>query len=327
MKRLFLLLTALILMLSLISCEDTGNERVTTDEGSGQPIGTTLPSTTTAPPTECVETFFLYVKYVGEDGFIGENVGTGEMILVLCDTSDIGVFNTIRVDVAESKILEESGERISSSDPFVGETYGYNRVIREPISIRRANPSQDEPVAEKPVIYLYPESETEVSVKLDFDGKLLITDPVYGDGWRVTASPDGILTTADGKTYPYLFWEGQIAEGFAITKGFCVPGAETEAFLREMLPKLGLIPAEYEEFIEFWLPRMEGNAYNLIRFCEEDYTDRAKLTVTPEPDSVIRVFMAFRGSDAFVDLPAQTIETPTRQGFVLVEWGGCELPE
>lgn len=185
----------------------------------------------------------------------------------------------------------------------------------------------DLPAPEKPVIYLYPESETEVSVKLEFDGKLLTTDPDYGEGWTVTASPDGTLTAADGKTYPYLFWEGQMREGLALTEGFCVPGAETEAFLREMLPKLGLIPAEYEEFIEYWLPRMEGNAYNLIRFCGEDYTDRAKLTVSPQPDSVIRVFMAYRGSDGFVDIPAQIIETPAREGFVLVEWGGCELSE
>lgn len=48
--------------------------------------------------------------------------------------------------------------------------------------------------AAKPVIYLYPEEETQVSVRLDFDGELTSTYPSYEDGWTVDASPDGTLT-------------------------------------------------------------------------------------------------------------------------------------
>lgn len=324
MKRIFLLLTALFLWLSLISCDEPANEQTATGEQSkASAVGTASPTTSR---TECTETLLLHVQYVGEDGFIGEYVqADGECVgvLVLCDPVDLCVSDSVHVEAAESKILEESGERTLTAGPLAGETVGYSRVIREPLSVCCLQP--DLPVPEKPVIYLYPKSQTQVSVKLAFDGKLLVTDPDYGEGWTVTASPDGRLTTADGKTYPYLFWEGQMSDGLALTEGFCIPGSETQAFLREMLPKLGLIPAEYEEFMEYWLPRMEGNAYNLIRFCGEDYTDRAKLTVNPQPDSVIRVFMAYRGCDEFVDIPAQIIETPVREGFVLVEWGGCQL--
>ena len=46
----------------------------------------------------------------------------------------------------------------------------------------------------KPVIYLYPEEETTVSVQLDYTGQLTTTYPAYGDGWTVTAHPDGTLT-------------------------------------------------------------------------------------------------------------------------------------
>ena len=49
----------------------------------------------------------------------------------------------------------------------------------------------------KPVIYLYPEETTEVTVKLDFKGKLTSTYPAYENGWKVTAQPDGTLTDAD----------------------------------------------------------------------------------------------------------------------------------
>ena len=56
---------------------------------------------------------------------------------------------------------------------------------------------------EKPVIYLYPEQEEEVSVRLDYDGKLTCTYPEYDDGWNVTAAPemrtDRSIITSTGK--------------------------------------------------------------------------------------------------------------------------------
>nr|MCR4766491.1 hypothetical protein [Saccharofermentans sp.] len=49
--------------------------------------------------------------------------------------------------------------------------------------------------AHAPIIYLYPEEETEVNVKLTLDGNLTSSYPHYNDalGWTVTASPDGTL--------------------------------------------------------------------------------------------------------------------------------------
>ena len=51
---------------------------------------------------------------------------------------------------------------------------------------------------EKPVIYLYPEQETDVRVTLDLAGELTCAYPAYGDGWNVHAAPDGTLTDEDG---------------------------------------------------------------------------------------------------------------------------------
>ena len=81
-------------------------------------------------------------------------------------------------------------------------------------------------LAEKPVIYLYPEQAQEVSVRLDYDGRLTDTIPAYGDGWKVTAWPDGRLVDHnDGKEYPYLFWEGEDRTAYDMTKGFVVLGS------------------------------------------------------------------------------------------------------
>ena len=178
---------------------------------------------------------------------------------------------------------------------------------------------------EKPVIYLYPETETRVTVKLDLSGELTCTYPAYDGGWVVTAAPDGTLTDEHGRTYNYLYWEGEVANGFDFSKGFCVAGSDTAAFLEDALDRLGLTRREANEFLVYWLPRMHDNPYNLIAFQQEAYTESAKLTVSPRPDSVLRVFMAWKPLARPVDVPAQTLPGFERRGFTLVEWGGAEV--
>ena len=180
----------------------------------------------------------------------------------------------------------------------------------------------DPSVAYKPVIYLYPEEETQVDVSLELNGELLISEPLYNDGWTVKAAPDGTLTDADGKTYDYLFWEAKLNADYDLSRGFCVKGADTEAFLNDALKQLGLNRHEADDFIEFWLPIMEKNPYSVISFQTDAYTDAAGLNISPQPDSVIRVFMTWYASDSAVDIPAQELTAPDRNGFTVVEWGG-----
>lgn len=178
----------------------------------------------------------------------------------------------------------------------------------------------------KPVIYLYPEAETDVTVTLDYDGELTCVYPVMnGNSWMVTASPDGTLTDAVGQTYNYLYWEGVSRTEYDFSQGFCVPGRDTAAFLEDTPATLGLNRREANEFIVYWLPHMEGNAYNLIAFQTSSYTDHARLTADPAPDTVLRVFMAWKPLDRSVELPPQTLAAPVRTGFTLVEWGGAEI--
>lgn len=184
----------------------------------------------------------------------------------------------------------------------------------------------EEGVDYKPVIYLYPEQPTDVSVKLDYNGTLTVTDPYYGNGWEVTAQPSGTLTCADGSVYPYLFWEGERDFEYELCEGFCVSGADTERFLLQKLSFLGLSEKETADFMEFWLPHMEKNAYNIITFRGEDYTDNAVLDISPKPETVIRVFMTVKPSDEYVDIASQKLEkAPERSGFTVVEWGGTVI--
>ena len=185
-------------------------------------------------------------------------------------------------------------------------------------------------IVRKPVIYLYPEAETEVTVELSYAGTLTCTYPACvptasGGRWTVTACPDGTLRDETGRQYPYLFWEGVSHTEYDLSSGFVVPGDETRPFLEEKLAYLGLSDTEAAAFISYWLPRMQGAPCNLIAFQGAAYTDSASLTVTPRPDTVLRVFMAYVPLEAPVEVPEQALTPGVRQGFTVVEWGGAEL--
>lgn len=179
---------------------------------------------------------------------------------------------------------------------------------------------------DKPIIYLYPEKETEIMVKIHYEGELGCTYPEYKEGWHVKATPDGdLINIEDSKEYSYLFWEGKDDYKWDLDTGFVIEGDKTAEFLQEKLAYMGLTPKEYNEFIVFWLPKMEGNKYNLIYFAGEDYQAQARLEIEPKPDSLLRVFMVFKPLDRAIEIKEQVLAPFSRYGFTVVEWGGTEL--
>lgn len=180
---------------------------------------------------------------------------------------------------------------------------------------------------DKPVLYLYPEKKSDVSVKVNLKNcTFSCTYPEYGRGWKVTAYASGkLINHSDKKEYSYLYWElkGNITYDFS--KGFVVKGKDTAAFLQKQLSAMGLTPKEYNEFIVYWLPKMQNNKYNLISFQTKAYTDNVALDITPKPDSMLRVFMAYKPLTKPVNVPAQKFKSFERKGFTVVEWGGVEV--
>ena len=177
----------------------------------------------------------------------------------------------------------------------------------------------------KPAIYLYPEEEINITVTLELNGALTSTYPAYRDGWHITARLDGTLTDESGREYYCLYWEGETQTDFDLSKGFVVPGTDTAAFLEDALSQLGLTQREANEFIIYWLPRMETNPYNLITFQTQRYTDTAALHIDPAPDNILRVFMVWKGLAEPIDIEPQILTAPERTGFTVVEWGGSEI--
>ncbi|MCI5892988.1 MAG: copper amine oxidase N-terminal domain-containing protein [Clostridiales bacterium] len=207
---------------------------------------------------------------------------------------------------------------------FASNEYDQNCIINmiKSIKLKTIYNSGGVPIAAKPVIYLYPEAETKVDVKLDISGEFGFTYPEYNNGWSVTAKPDGTVI-CDDKEYSYLFWEGTMPNFKPDFKeGFVIKGSDSAEFLRNILAEMGLTPREYNEFIVYWAPKLQENEYNKIYFAGEEYENEAKLNITPKPDSILRVYMVYEKAEENTVLPPQEIKPFERKGFTVVEWGG-----
>ena len=184
------------------------------------------------------------------------------------------------------------------------------------------------PSEDKPIIYLYPKEDTEVSVKLLKEKNLTYTYPKYKDEWRVIAYKNGNLKDLDTNRQLYsLYYESKNDIKFKIEKeGFVVKGEDTIEFLEEKLSILGLNEREAEEFIIYWLPRLVANKYNYIRFATLDEINKnMPLEIKPNPDTIIRVLMTFKKLEKPITVQEQHLETTNRNGFIAVEWGGTEI--
>ena len=193
---------------------------------------------------------------------------------------------------------------------------------------------------EKPVIYLYGDGTDtcrHVELKLK-NADMEVTWPkaenngnIYS--WDVYADEDGTLTDKDGTEYSYLFWEADAYGDHSFDEGFCVVGSDTAEFLKAVLYEMGLTDKEANEFIVYWLPRMQDNAYNLISFKgldpDDEYNSDFALKVTDEAgneaESVLRIMMVWKASDEEVEMTPQSFDGFERKGLTVVEWGGTEI--
>jgi hypothetical protein len=175
----------------------------------------------------------------------------------------------------------------------------------------------------KPVVYLYPTTTTDVSVRVGAD--VTQSDPFYPvGGWQhVLARPNGALSY-QGKAYSSLFWEGFGQGAYPeINSGTIVPSSQAVSTIRSQLYAQGLNQKEAQDFLDFWTPKLPQTPYVRLSWLSKQQLDvLAPLTIKPAPQTTIRVFLDFAGLDKPYNLPAQNLRYPARDGFTVVEWGG-----
>ena len=189
------------------------------------------------------------------------------------------------------------------------------------------NPHCDPNVAYKPMIYLYPESTMEVKVTLKNKELLTTTYPKYNDSWNVIANPDGtLIDPKTGRNYYGLYWEGINYTKIDETVGFVFKGEDSIIFLEDKLYQLGLNDKEAEEFIVYWLPKLEKNKYNYVYFADTSEVNfYMPLEITPKANTLIRILMYYKPLNNMINVKTQELSKVNREGFTVVEWGGTEL--
>ena len=172
------------------------------------------------------------------------------------------------------------------------------------------------PVYKKPVIYLYPEENMDISVQLNIKNSQFTTIyPKFNEKntWNVRAKPNGDILI-NGRTYPYLFWEADSYNHQETNEGFIVSKDNAEQFLEEKLQILGLNEKEKTDFITFWLPKLLSNKLSLCTFQTKKFFENIELNVTPKPDSMIRVFLTIKKLDAPINIKEQKLVSVERKG-------------
>lgn len=206
----------------------------------------------------------------------------------------------------------------------------------------------------KPVIYLYPEKETEVRVKLKSPVKFSTQIPLYKGFWQVLANSNGklvdlkkenndcqlidnkfgseyALKACQENIYPYLYWSGNVVsiDYPKVNDGWIIKKEDVSSFLEKTLSDVGFNSQEKKDFTSYWIPEIlsKDSPYYRISFLQtEDLNKLFPMEVEPKPDTIYRLFLDYSplSTKVKIDLTAPKLNKLVRKGFTLVEWGGLK---
>ncbi len=179
----------------------------------------------------------------------------------------------------------------------------------------------------KPIMYIYPKEDMDLTITFKKKENLMHTYPKYKDEWNIHVSTDGNIYDYDtNRNYYALYWDEKDYQEENFNEGFVVKGEDISKFFEEKLEILGFNEREINEFIIYWMPKMEDNKYNLIRFrTTDEISENMPIDFSIEPDTLIRVIMDYKKLDEKIEIKEQKLPEYKRQGFTIVEWGGREL--
>ena len=172
----------------------------------------------------------------------------------------------------------------------------------------------------KPNVYLYPTAPLQLQLEVTFPqgGQITKSVPEYGSGWDVFVQPDGLIDYR----YDYLFYESTQLSQFQHTHGWCVEKADLETFFRSNMALYQFNKNEINDFVKYWVPRLNfSEYYNIYPQTNSIIDDAIKLKFSVQPDNIIRLFYGIFPTDNYESLPALTIPDFKREGFVVTEWG------
>lgn len=174
--------------------------------------------------------------------------------------------------------------------------------------------------ADKPNLYIYPSSPTEMTVELTLDDKqrVVASDPDYGDGWSGMALPDG-RWEQDGQVFDFLFYEVSVtrpqSQSLQTERGWC---AQDLGEITELVRAHGFTERETQDFWDGWvedLPPADG----YVVYPQRRVKRMAELTLTPRLP-VERLWLVVEPAIE-CSMPPTPISPLRREGEHAVEWG------
>jgi len=177
---------------------------------------------------------------------------------------------------------------------------------------------------DKPNIYIYPIEETTIDVKLNFlqGGKVIKSIPEYnnGNGWKnLNVKPDGIINDQ----YEFLFYEASMSDKWQYKNGWVIKKEKLVSFFRQNLTETGFNEKEIEDFVEYWIPRLDKfDYYALYPQYNNEIDKLIELKISQQPDNILRLFYVIDGMNKKINLTEPTIPEFNRTDFVVTEWGG-----
>jgi len=179
----------------------------------------------------------------------------------------------------------------------------------------------DSIIAYKPNIYIYPEYEVDLSVRLTFPngGRVTVSEPEYDDGWSVNVSDSGLIDDE----FTFLFYECKIPDYCQYDEGWIIEESELRTFFDTELRSLRFNEFEIGDFLNYWMPLLKDHDEYLIY---PQYSETLEQIVTidcdVEPDFVNRVWYVVREYSGVEEPPVTPdSEIFSREGFHIMEWG------
>ncbi|MFV0593525.1 MAG: PKD domain-containing protein [Draconibacterium sp.] len=173
---------------------------------------------------------------------------------------------------------------------------------------------------EKPNIYIYPDSQLNLCLKINFPigGNIVKSIPEYGDGWCFNVDKNGIIDNQ----YTYLFYESIQPDIYQYEKGWCIKKDSLSSFFKQNMKMYNFSNAEIQDFIDYWIPLLnKADYYKIYPQTNKIIDNIIQLDFSEKPDNVYRLFYGIVETDKYYELEKPTILAFNRNGFYVVEWG------
>jgi hypothetical protein len=106
------------------------------------------------------------------------------------------------------------------------------------------------------------------------------------------------------------------------SEGWVVKQEALSLFFISNLEAYGFNGPEIQDFLDYWIPRMNTAPYYAVYPQHTaDVNFAVKLRISQRPDSCLRLFYVVDEVQAYFSLPEPEIPEFKRKGFTVSEWG------